>query len=1141
MLRQLSRAKRLTLAFTLILLTLCVVLASSYERLAISLANRYLVEYDTQITELSITPDSLKVWHVPHLSLKVHDSRVAITDLVIRLDSRSSPLQLFTEPLSLSRIDRISLAQVEVALNPAVITEQRGNLDEQGPALALDPDQLPEIDIGKTSLTLLGTDPSRLSLVMDRLQLDDTGRLNTSLSHQGNRLFDLTAQLSGQRWQVSTSLVFHELAILLRRIPTQDLNIDGLAPLLELQQQMADANIELSGTVSSTVDLNLKTAELMSHHTLQGARIVLGELEGLTVAPHSAVSSEKTEKGSDSSKAGLEFELNGHLADLSFSLLPFSLSVSPNRPQQEVLLDLIADEAVKTRIKQSILALTTESSPQIKLSLGQPLIYSLQDKKVSWEALRLSVARSKIEVTASLDEGTLSLPNQNRETLNFNSKWQMSAEQRQAVSIDALLAEFEDNALADMTLGGSSLALKGDLAVTANNEAPRNKVTPPLSVELHVSKDARFFANQLVIKERQSSPSSQGLSDFSFSNQMAQLTLADPLTLRYDDKGLLEIVLPELTMSLGPISYRHLRPSSKHKTLEFDADELVLNTSKPSLLTMGLGEALHRYKDNGNADAEFEFTAAPFTLESSSIRFADLSRDIEQSSHDNLITTGHIQFKSQGGTRLAIYDTQGNDPLEKDSKRVEITLPTLSLEQSQTELSHKAYSDSEDFYLLSLPRLAAKLEHPSSASFALAAPSEPNGSEVELGLPGTDLVNSLSYEVDGAEIHHSYIKNKRKRKQKLLHIYRATLEQAVKMSWEEFRLDSHENWSIDGLEFSSEHRLQPGAGEQALLSGKLELDTELSTLLFPIQNSYSLPDNLYIDGQTRLLASYRLNQLAQTRQLDIDLFPRLTALNGSINDLPFDGVEISANCHLNLEQEQGGANRAAFSCPQMALAADAFNPGVLITDLKAEGALSLSRDDALTEETADSAVKLSDAEISVNATGDLLGGQFLLPQFNLKLRDRSHAYLVLQGLSLAELLAIQPQVGIYADGIFDGVLPVELIDGRVSVNGGRLAARAPGGLISVSGNPAVDQMRQSQPYLDFAFSTMEHLQYTELASTFDMEPSGDALLKVNVKGRGKGIERPIHLNYSQEENMLQLLKSLQVGDKLQTQIEQSMN
>jgi len=183
---------------------------------------------------------------------------------------------------------------------------------------------------------------------------------------------------------------------------------------------------------------------------------------------------------------------------------------------------------------------------------------------------------------------------------------------------------------------------------------------------------------------------------------------------------------------------------------------------------------------------------------------------------------------------------------------------------------------------------------------------------------------------------------------------------------------------------------------------------------------------------------------------------------------------------------------------------------------------------------------LKNAQIDINAHANTLGGSVLLPKFNLNLNGGSEAYLVLQALDLQALLAIQPQVGIYADGIFDGVLPVELTNGQVSIEGGRLAARAPGGLIKVDNNPAVLQMRLSQPYLDFAFAALEELNYSQLSSSFDMQSNGDAQLMVNVKGRAKDIERPIHLNYSQEENMLQLLQSLQIGDRLQTQIEEAM-
>lgn len=1201
MLRQLSRAKRLILAFSLLLLTLCVVLATSYERLTTTLANQYLAEYDTQITELSIKPESFNVWHFPRLTLMVHGTRVAIVNLEINLNKGFSPFQLFTSQVSLSQIDKIALGQIDVVLNPAVLTDEGKNLDEQGPTLALDLNQLPEIDIGETSVSLAGIDPVQLNLVMDKLQLDDTGQLNTSLSHQGNRLYNLEANLSEQRWKISASLVFDELTTLLSRLSAQELNDSALTPLLNLKQQIEDANIKLSGSLNSTVDLNLKTAQLTSHHTLTDAQLILDNLESLTLEPHSSninadvteAVPEDAETAKVSTNKNLEFELNGHLADLSLNLLPFNLSLAPNPAQQEVLLNLIQDDTVKQQTKQLIQALSKASSPEIRLSLKQPLTYSLQDKTISWAQLQLSIAQSKLDATVSLNDALVSLPNQNREAnreqLSLNGKWQFSAEHRQALSINEFLVEplsIADKSIADIELGTSSLALEGAFAVAANNKVVSHETTSPFTIELTVNKDAKVNTHQLSVKKSQTSPSSQTDSEFSFNNQMAWLRLQDDLSLSYDETGQFEIALPKLTMHLGPISYRHLRPSSKSKTVEFDAETLTFNSSEPSHLRLDLAtNSNHNNRvsdsnsgnssDNAQPVAEFEFIAAPFTLESSSIRFADLKQNdtdtsseydsSENKSSDSLITTEHVLFNSQGRTRLASEIRQHEDPLKTSSKELQISLPRLSLEQTQTELSHTPFpTSSKDHYFLSLPHFGIQLEKPSLASVELTYLSESisaeptltaetsHESDFERFLKTSQLANNLNYEIDGLEINHTYIKNKRKRKQKLLHLYQATLTQSLK--WDDYRLDTQEHWSIDGLEFESEHSLTPGAKAQAMLQGKLDLDTELSTLLFLVQNSYALPSNIYMDGQTQLKANYQLFEESNNTLFNVDFSPDLSSLNGSISDLPFEGVDMSAHCNFSLLQDSQGTNRRSFTCPEMGLTAAAFNPGVLITNLKADGDISLSLDDAPLEAPSDGgpirhdtqlnnsvAANLSSAEIHLNATGDLLGGQVLLPEFSLKLHDRSHGYLVLQGLSLEELIAIQPQVGIYADGIFDGVLPVDLVDGRVSVTGGRLAARAPGGLISISGNPAVEQMRLSQPYLDFAFSTMEHLQYTELSSTFDMQPSGDALLKVNVKGRGKGIERPIHLNYSQEENMLQLLKSLQVGDKLQTQIEQSMN
>ena len=93
----------------------------------------------------------------------------------------------------------------------------------------------------------------------------------------------------------------------------------------------------------------------------------------------------------------------------------------------------------------------------------------------------------------------------------------------------------------------------------------------------------------------------------------------------------------------------------------------------------------------------------------------------------------------------------------------------------------------------------------------------------------------------------------------------------------------------------------------------------------------------------------------------------------------------------------------------------------------------------------------------MTAKGKVLSGQFLLPEFNLKLQDKSHAYSAAAGHESGRGSAHSTAIGVYADGIFDGVLPVDLINGKVSITGGQLAARAPGGLIAISAIPPLNK------------------------------------------------------------------------------------
>ncbi|QYJ92241.1 YdbH domain-containing protein [Shewanella spartinae] len=366
----------------------------------------------------------------------------------------------------------------------------------------------------------------------------------------------------------------------------------------------------------------------------------------------------------------------------------------------------------------------------------------------------------------------------------------------------------------------------------------------------------------------------------------------------------------------------------------------------------------------------------------------------------------------------------------------------------------------------------------------------------------------------------------------------------VKDSSPGYQLATEERWNLDGLPFYSEHLLAlTHSLKPSLLTGEFTLASDANELMKRVTRMQGTSLENPLIGDINLTSKHSLNWHGDRMDFAFALTPEVKLSEGSYNALPFEQAEFTGQCQLD-GVKAPHSQTAKLACEPLSLKVAAFNPGVLITDINAHARLELDLTQGETEAAVgaqtSAELALSGADVKLDARANTLGGEILLPIFNLNLGAPSSAYLVLQGLDLEQLLAAQPQTGIYADGIFDGVLPVQLEHGQVSITNGQLAARTPGGLIKVDDNPAVLQMRLSQPYLDFAFSALEELHYTQLSSSFDMAPNGDALLKVQVKGRAKDIERPIHLNYAQEENMLQLLKSLQIGDRLQSEIERAM-
>ncbi|MEL4430818.1 YdbH domain-containing protein [Shewanella mangrovisoli] len=548
------------------------------------------------------------------------------------------------------------------------------------------------------------------------------------------------------------------------------------------------------------------------------------------------------------------------------------------------------------------------------------------------------------------------------------------------------------------------------------------------------------------------------------------------------------------------------------------------------------------------SDSSDSSNTLQFALED--VQLQQTAQAAEHQTKQTQLSLGSIHLNAKApmaasATPLAAKDTTGAQSTEFAFK-----LPPLSLALSQLRVSQAVenlagnnstaaaiQSSRND---ISLKAFSLETSKPMTLDYS-------SQQSIENTIQSSQLSNQVNWQAQQLLIEKQLSARGRTRKQTVLKLDNLTLAQTL--NWQNQRLHGHEQWQVGTVELQSEHQLQfANPHKPLLLTGQWVVDTSMTEALSLLSQTQPLPAELNVTGHNQLQAQFKLTHEPEQTQFAMQITQSMTELEGFYQDTTFEGGKLQAQCEFTWGQSYKSPQAPGYfsslsrlNCPQTVMTFNLFDPGFPLTDIEVEADIVLAKDaEKLPDNWLQQLTGLSDTDVSMTAKGKVLSGQFLLPDFNLKLQDKSHAYLLLQGMSLEEVLRIQPQIGIYADGIFDGVLPVDLVDGKVSISGGQLAARAPGGLIAISGNPAVDQMRQSQPYLDFVFSALEHLEYSQLSSSFDMDQTGDANLLVEVKGRSRGIERPIHLNYSHEENMLQLFRSLQIGNDLQDRIEKSV-
>lgn len=173
------------------------------------------------------------------------------------------------------------------------------------------------------------------------------------------------------------------------------------------------------------------------------------------------------------------------------------------------------------------------------------------------------------------------------------------------------------------------------------------------------------------------------------------------------------------------------------------------------------------------------------------------------------------------------------------------------------------------------------------------------------------------------------------------------------------------------------------------------------------------------------------------------------------------------------------------------------------------------------------------------ADSALLGGSLSAGPARLDLAQPSQRLtLQLRGLELAELLAVYPAEGLSGSGRLDGQLPLRIDAAGLHVEAGRLAARAPGGVLQLH-SERISAFGRSNPALQLATTALEDFRYDRLESDVSYDPQGQLLLALRLHGSNPALEggRPVNLTINLEENLPSLLTSLQLGGRVNEAIQ----
>ena len=139
-----------------------------------------------------------------------------------------------------------------------------------------------------------------------------------------------------------------------------------------------------------------------------------------------------------------------------------------------------------------------------------------------------------------------------------------------------------------------------------------------------------------------------------------------------------------------------------------------------------------------------------------------------------------------------------------------------------------------------------------------------------------------------------------------------------------------------------------------------------------------------------------------------------------------------------------------------------------------------------------------------------------------------------------DILSLKEFEAVSVTGSVGATLPVTIENDKIRIAGGKLFGDAPGGVIRYNFTTAPDPKSASS--MDLVTRALSNFVYETLTSDVDYNDAGDLVLKTQIKGRNPDMEgnRPVILNLSVENNVPQMIRSLQAARAVEDVLEKRM-